>query len=89
VLLRLVAEGNTLIVIEHNLEFVAHADHVIDLGPGGGDEGGRLVVAGDPLKVAASDRSQTGRELRTMFGLPRKAGAGRIRSALREAIANP
>jgi excinuclease ABC subunit A len=89
VLLRLVAEGNTLVVIEHNLEFIAHADYIIDLGPGGGDEGGCVVVAGDPLKVAAHERSQTGRELRTMFGLPPKAGAGAIKSALREVIDNP
>jgi excinuclease ABC subunit A len=89
VLLRLVADGNTLVVIEHNLEFIAHADYIIDLGPGGGDEGGRVVVAGDPLKVAASERSQTGRELRAMFGLPSKAGIGAIKSALREVIDNP
>jgi excinuclease ABC subunit A len=88
VLLRLVSEGNSLVVIEHNLEFVAHADYIIDLGPGGGDEGGRIVVAGDPLKVAASERSQTGRELRAMFGLARKAGAAAIRSASREAKGN-
>ena len=54
VLVRLVAEGNTLVVIEHNLEFIAQADYIIDLGPGGGDEGGRVVAAGDPLKVAAA-----------------------------------
>jgi excinuclease ABC subunit A len=84
VLTRLVAEGNTLVVIEHNLELIAHADYIIDLGPGGGDEGGRVVVAGDPLRVAASERSQTGRELRAMFGLPEKARAAAIRSALRE-----
>jgi excinuclease ABC subunit A len=89
VLLRLVAEGNTLVVIEHNLEFVAHANYIIDLGPGGGDEGGRVVVAGDPLKVAASEGSQTGRELRAMFGLPLKAGSAMIKSALREASENP
>jgi excinuclease ABC subunit A len=89
VLLRLVAEGNTLVVIEHNLEFIAHADYIIDLGPGGGDEGGRLVVAGDPLKVAACERSPTGRELRAMFGLASKAGAAELQSAVREAIGNP
>jgi excinuclease ABC subunit A len=86
VLSRLVAEGNTLIVIEHNLELIAHADYIIDLGPGGGDEGGRVVVAGDPLRVAASERSQTGRELRAIFGLPQKARAAVIKSALREAV---
>jgi excinuclease ABC subunit A len=76
-------------VIEHNLEFIAHADYIIDLGPGGGDEGGRVVVAGDPLKVAASERSQTGRELRAMFGLPLKAPDTVIKSALREEGENP
>ncbi|MBV8356582.1 MAG: excinuclease ABC subunit UvrA [Deltaproteobacteria bacterium] len=89
VLLRLVAEGNTLVVIEHNLEFIAHADYIIDLGPGGGDEGGRVVVTGGPLKVAASEHSQTGRELREVFGLPVGAGTGVIKSALREATGSP
>ena len=83
VLLRLVAEGNTLVVIEHNLEFIAHADYIIDLGPGGGDEGGRIVATGSPLKVAASERSQTGRELRLLFGLSAKMRAAGLKSALR------
>jgi excinuclease ABC subunit A len=83
VLARLVAEGNTLVVIEHNLEFIAHADYVIDLGPGGGDEGGRLVVAGDPLAIAANEKSQTGIELRRLFGLPVAGGPRAIKSALR------
>jgi len=85
VIARLVAEGNTVVVIEHNLEFIAHADYVIDLGPGGGDEGGRLVVAGDPLAVAACGKSQTGRELRRLFGLPVEAAGRAIKSALRTA----
>jgi excinuclease ABC subunit A len=85
VLARLVAEGNTLVVIEHNLEFIAHADYVIDLGPGGGDEGGRLVVAGDPLAVAANDKSHTGIELRRLFGLPVAGGPRAIKLALRTA----
>ncbi|HEX3409676.1 MAG TPA: excinuclease ABC subunit UvrA, partial [Candidatus Binataceae bacterium] len=85
VLVRLVAEGNTLVVIEHNLEFIAHADYVIDLGPGGGDEGGRLVVAGDPLAVAANEKSQTGVELRRLFGLPVAGSARVLKSALRDA----
>jgi excinuclease ABC subunit A len=81
VLGRLVAEGNTLVVIEHHLEFIAHADYVIDLGPGGGDDGGRVVAAGPPLKVAAAARSLTGRELRALFGLPAGAPAAAARSA--------
>ncbi len=81
VLNRLVTEGNTLVVIEHNLEFIANADYVIDLGPGGGDEGGRIVAAGSPLDIAACEKSETGRELRRLFGLP---DHGRqLRSALR------
>jgi len=83
VLSRLVAEGNTLVVIEHNLEFIAHADYIIDLGPGGGDEGGRIVATGDPLKIAESARSHTGRELRRLFGLP---AAGALKTAMRDAI---
>ncbi|MGA7620741.1 excinuclease ABC subunit UvrA [Candidatus Binatus sp.] len=83
VLNRLVAEGNTLVVIEHNLEFIANADYVIDLGPGGGDEGGRVVAAGSPLDIAACEKSETGRELRRLFGLP--AHGRQARSALRAA----
>jgi excinuclease ABC subunit A len=81
VLGRLVTEGNTLVVIEHHLEFIAHADYVIDLGPGGGDDGGRVVAAGPPLKVAAAARSLTGRELRALFGLPASAPRAAARSA--------
>jgi excinuclease ABC subunit A len=85
VLTRLVTDGNTLVVIEHNLEFIAHADYVIDLGPGGGDQGGRIVAAGPPLKVAAAEKSPTGRELRILFGLPVNAGGNAVRSAARSA----
>jgi excinuclease ABC subunit A len=86
VLTRLVTEGNTVMVIEHNLEFIAQADHLIDLGPGGGDEGGRIIVAGDPLKLAACEKSSTGKELCLLFGLP-KTGGRTIKLALREAAA--
>jgi excinuclease ABC subunit A len=85
VLARLATEGNTVVVIEHNLEFIAHADYVIDLGPGGGDEGGRVVAAGSPLRVAQSDNSLTARELRRVFGLPVGARSAAVRSALRNA----
>jgi excinuclease ABC subunit A len=85
VLAKLASDGNTVVVIEHNLEFIAYADYVIDLGPGGGDEGGRVVAAGSPLRVAQSDKSLTGRELRRVFGLPVGARPAAVRSALRSA----
>ncbi len=59
-LLRLRTSGNTVVVIEHNLDVIKCADYIIDLGPGGGDEGGRLVVAGTPEEVAACSASYTG-----------------------------
>jgi excinuclease ABC subunit A len=65
-LLRLRASGNTVVVIEHNLDVVKCADHIIDLGPGGGDEGGRLVAAGTPEQVAACAESFTGRFLKRL-----------------------
>ncbi|MBN2564270.1 MAG: excinuclease ABC subunit UvrA [Candidatus Eisenbacteria bacterium] len=63
VLGRLVDRGNTVLVIEHNLDVVKTADYIIDLGPEGGDEGGRVVVAGTPEEVARCPRSYTGRVL--------------------------
>jgi excinuclease ABC subunit A len=82
VLQRLVAEGNSVVVIEHNLEFIAHADYIIDLGPGGGDDGGKVVATGSPLQVAASPRSLTGKELRHLFGLRSGASAREIKAAI-------
>ncbi|MBM4017006.1 MAG: excinuclease ABC subunit A [Planctomycetes bacterium] len=61
---RLVHAGHSLLVIEHNLDFISQADWIIDLGPEGGEAGGELVAAGPPEKIAASDRSHTGRFLR-------------------------
>ena len=85
VLSRLVIDGNTLVVIEHNLEFIAHADYILDLGPGGGDDGGRVVASGSPLRVAASEKSLTGRELRRLFGFPVNATRSAVNSAVRSA----
>ncbi|MCA1607119.1 MAG: excinuclease ABC subunit UvrA, partial [Acidobacteria bacterium] len=59
VLQRLVSMGNTIIVIEHNLDVIKSADYIIDLGPGGGEHGGRVVAAGTPEEVARSRRSHT------------------------------
>ncbi len=61
---RLIEEGNTLVVIEHNMDLIKCADYVIDLGPEGGEEGGDVVVAGTPEEVAKCERSHTGRFLR-------------------------
>ncbi|MBN1267976.1 MAG: excinuclease ABC subunit UvrA [Kiritimatiellae bacterium] len=63
VLMRLRDAGNTLVVIEHNLDVIKMADYIIDLGPEGGDAGGRVVAAGTPEKVAACAASHTGRFL--------------------------
>ncbi|HEY2772945.1 MAG TPA: excinuclease ABC subunit UvrA [Candidatus Binatia bacterium] len=65
----LVARGHSVLVVEHHTDFIAHADWVIDLGPEGGDKGGRVVVAGTPLDVAGCPESHTGAELKRLLGL--------------------
>jgi excinuclease ABC subunit A len=70
VLFRLRDSGNTLIVIEHNLDVIRSADWVVDLGPGGGEAGGRLVVEGPPETIAACAASETGRFLQRCLGRP-------------------
>jgi excinuclease ABC subunit A len=67
VLQRLVDKGNTVLVIEHNLDVIKCADRIIDLGPEGGDRGGELLIAGTPEKVANSPKSITGRFLAAAF----------------------
>ena len=66
---RLVETGNTVVVIEHNLDVIKTADWVIDLGPEGGDKGGELVAAGTPEQVARSSKSYTGQYLRAALGI--------------------
>jgi len=68
VLSRLVNAGNTVIIIEHNLEVIKTADYLIDLGPEGGDRGGELVAAGTPEELARHRESHTGRFLREILG---------------------
>ncbi len=68
VLQRLVDSGNTVLVIEHNLDIIKSADHLIDLGPEGGDKGGRVVAVGTPEEVAAVQASYTGQYLADLLG---------------------
>lgn len=67
----LISRGHTVVIIEHNLDVVKCADHVIDLGPEGGDRGGNLVMAGTPEEVAACAASYTGQFLKEKLNLPR------------------
>jgi len=73
VLHELVDAGNTIVVIEHNLEVIKTADWIIDLGPEGGDGGGEVVAAGTPEDVAKTARSYTGQYLKPMLKAPLKA----------------
>ncbi len=59
VLHRLVESGNTVVVIEHNLDLMANADWIIDMGPEGGDGGGKVIANGTPAKIVKSKRSKT------------------------------
>jgi excinuclease ABC subunit A len=77
VLHQLTDAGNTVVVIEHNLEVIKTADWIIDLGPEGGDGGGRIVAAGTPEDVARVKESYTGAYLKTLLGRRAKASAGR------------
>jgi len=68
---KLVEAGHSLLVIEHNLDVIKTADYLIDLGPEGGDEGGRIVATGTPEQVAQNDESHTGRALRLVLATGR------------------
>ena len=67
VLQKLVEAGNTVVVIEHNLDVIKTADYIIDLGPEGGDGGGTIVATGTPEEVAQCERSYTGQYLKRML----------------------
>ncbi len=89
VLQRLVDAGNTVLVIEHNLDVIKTADWVVDLGPEGGDGGGRVVAEGPPEVVAKVPESHTGRFLADALGLasPAPAKSGKARKPAKRAVA--
>jgi len=58
-----------VLVVEHHTDFISHADHIIGLGPDGGDKGDRVVVAGTPLEIAGCENSWTGKELKNWLAV--------------------
>ena len=78
--------GNTVLVIEHNLDVIKTADYVIDLGPEGGDKGGQIVATGTPEEIARNPRSHTGEYLRGVLSDERAKGRIRVSA---ERIAKP
>ncbi|WP_255197977.1 excinuclease ABC subunit UvrA [Halorarius litoreus] len=87
VLQRLTDEGNTVAVVEHELDLVKNADHIIDLGPEGGENGGDIVAEGTPEEVARLDDSHTGRYLRDLLPSVELEGPRAERWERREALA--
>ena len=87
VLDRLVEQGNTVVVIEHNLDVIKSADHLIDLGPEGGEAGGEVIAAGTPERVAGSPISYTGRFLRVLVEPEEPAPKPRRARGKREPVA--
>ena len=67
ILQKLADQGNTVLVIEHNLDFIKIADHIIDLGPEGGSGGGQVIAQGTPVEVAKCKNSYTGQYLKPML----------------------
>jgi excinuclease ABC subunit A len=88
VLGRLVDQGNTVIVIEHNLDVIKTADWVIDLGPGGGNRGGLVVGEGTPEQLVEIEGSYTGEFLRPVLAGRRAAAIGRSRRRIAPAVAS-
>ena len=74
ILQKLVEGGNTVLVIEHNLDVIKTADHIIDLGPEGGDRGGKVIAQGTPEEVAQIEGSYTGQFLKKLMERDRKGG---------------
>ena len=86
VLNRLVDAGNTVVVIEHNLDVIKTADWIIDLGPEGGDGGGRVIAEGTPEEVATMKQSYTGQFLKRIFGFDFRSWIGHEQSRIGNAI---
>ncbi len=85
VLHKLVDSGNSMVVIEHNLDVIKTSDHIIDIGPGGGNKGGHLVAMGTPEDVAATAKSITGRYLKPLLSNAKPApltdkGASKVKA---------
>ena len=88
VLHRLVDQGNSVVVIEHNLDVIKTADRIIDMGPEGGEEGGQVGAAGTPEEVAGTPGSHTGHFLAEIVKpVPRKKPAARRRAPARKKVA--
>ena len=68
ILNRLIGNGNSVVVIEHNLDVIKCADYIIDIGPEGGDEGGTIVATGTPEEVSKCEKSYTGHFLKKILG---------------------
>ena len=68
----LIDRGHTILIIEHNMEIIKCADHVIDLGPDGGDRRGQLVACGTPEEIASCEQSITGKYLKETLSFPKK-----------------
>jgi len=77
---KLLQAGHSLLVIEHNLDVIKTADWIIDLGPEGGEEGGRLVAAGTPEQIIKIEGSHTGRYLRDVLAVGRVNAYGTARN---------
>ncbi len=86
VLARLVQAGNSVVVIEHNLDVIKVADRIIDLGPEGGEEGGRVIATGTPEQVAAVEDSYTGRFLQQVLPVRAQRVSGRSKGRRQLAV---
>ena len=89
VLHRLIDLGNTVIIIEHNLDVIRNADWILDLGPEGGEEGGRIVAQGTPEQVARVKKSYTGHALTEYFQALEKNGNGSAKNGLSKSVLAP